>query len=131
MTLAPIFLNQNYFRHKYLDVCSNSSFTFNWYLGTSWKQQAAEIKWPKNQLQFKQTVERMWRKLRGPVEHSSKNQLQIFFGNIPEENIWEIFAPRKAARIKLLFSSFFLSTTSLLNTPNFRFIRPALHVFCK
>ena len=47
------------------------------------------------------------------------------------ENIWEIFAPRTAAQVIFLSSSFFLSTTSLLKTPNFRIPCPAVHVFCK
>ena len=62
MTLAPIFLNQNYLRHKYFDVCSLAvSLSID-----IWVQQpAAAVKFPKNQLQFKQTVERMGIKLRG------------------------------------------------------------------
>ena len=56
---------------------------------------------------------------------------QIFLMIQLRKSIWEIFAQRTAARRFFLFSSFFLSTISLLNTPNFRILRPAVHVFCK
>ena len=46
------------------------SFTFNLNFGTTWKQTAAVVKLPKNQFQFKQAAERMWIKLRGPVDYT-------------------------------------------------------------
>jgi hypothetical protein len=74
-------------------------------------------------------------KIVGTSSTLASKQHQIFYPIFSDENydenIWQIFALRRAAQVKFSFSSFFLSTTSLLNTPNFRFIRPALHVFCK
>ena len=50
-------------------VLSSLQFHFQFTI-RSWKQSSAAIKLPKNQLQFKQAVERMWIKLRGPVDQS-------------------------------------------------------------
>ena len=55
---------------KIFGCCLLCSFTFNLYLGTSWKQSSAAVEFPKNQLQFKQAAARMRMKLRGPVDHS-------------------------------------------------------------
>ena len=65
------------------------------------------------------------------TQGEATNISQFFSDENGGETIWEIFAPRTAAWIKLLFSSFFPGTASLLNTQNFRVIRPAVHVFCK
>ena len=67
-----------------------------------------------------------------------KDQLNValksdskYFGWLKQvKNIWQIFAPWRAALIKMLFSTFLLGTIWLLHTPNFMFIRPPLHVFC-
>ena len=59
-----------------------------------------------------------------------KTSSKYCFGDITEENIWGIFAQRMAAAIKFLFSSFF-KTGPDCSTPNFKFMGPAVHVFCK
>ena len=55
----------------------------------------------------------------------------IFSDENGYENIWKIFALGRAVGRNLLFSSFFLSTISMVSTQNFGILRPALHVFCK
>ena len=67
--LCSHFLKQDLFQMKRFGCHLLGSFTFNSYLGTRWKQSSSAAKLPKNQLQFKQAAERMWIKLRGPVEH--------------------------------------------------------------
>ena len=44
---------------------------------------------PKNQLQCKQAAERMWIKLRGPVEHSPSKLNPNIFADLNYENIWK------------------------------------------
>ena len=71
-------------------------------------------------------------KVRGPVEQNlGKDSSKYLWISRWEKNIWEIFALRRAGRRNFLYTSVFLSMTWLLNTPNFRLLRPALHVFCK
>ena len=55
----------------------------------------------------------------------------IFSDENGYENIWKIFALGRAVGRNFLFSSFFLSTISMVSTQNFGILRPALHFFCK
>ena len=68
--LGSHFIKPELFQMKIFGCYLLCSFTFNSYLGTSWKQSPAAVKLPKNQLQFKQAAEKMWINLRGPVDQS-------------------------------------------------------------
>ena len=68
--LSCHFIKLELFQMKIFRCYLLCSFTFNSYLGTSWKQSPAAVKLPVNQLQFKQAADRMWINLRGPVDQS-------------------------------------------------------------
>ena len=129
--LGSHFLMSELFQMKIFGSFLLCSFTFNLYLGTSWKQPAAEVENALESIAIQPGCGKVLKELRGPVEQSPLNQSPNIFTDPSCENIWEIFAPRRAARIKKLFSSFFKSRIWLLCIPNFKFIWPALHVFCK
>ena len=54
--LCSHFLNPELFQMKIFGCYLLCSFTFNLYLGMSWKQISAAVKLPKNQLRFKQAA---------------------------------------------------------------------------
>ena len=99
-TTAPIFPQYNYFRQN---IWGNIWFQFHFhklkqYQASSSKSLHLILQWV------------VW----GRVEcciNKPKVKLQIFqklfSDETGEENIWEIFAPRTAAQMKLFFSSFF------------------------
>ena len=118
--LGSHFLMPELFQMKIFGSFLFCSFTFNLYLGTSWKQPAAE-----ESVAIQSGCGKVLKELRGPVEHSPLYQSPNISADPSCENIWEIFAPRRAARIKKLFSSFFKSRIWLLHIPNFKFIWPA------
>ena len=68
---------------------------------------------------------------------NSKDQLNValkrdskYFGWLKQvNNIWQIFAPWRAALLKLLFSTFFLGMIWLLHTQSFMFHRPPFMFF--
>ena len=76
--LGSHFLETESFQTKIFGCLLLSSFTFNLYLGTNWKQLDAEVKLPKNQLQFKQTVERMWIKFEDQLNVALKTDYKYF-----------------------------------------------------
>ena len=54
--LGSHFLKPELFQMKIFGCYLLCSFTFNLYLGMSWKQISAAVKLPKNQLRFKQAA---------------------------------------------------------------------------
>ena len=70
MTMAPIFSRQNYFSWKYLDAISFAvSLSIHIWVRVE-NSLLQKLNCQKNQLQFQQAAERMWIKLRGPVDQS-------------------------------------------------------------
>ena len=75
----PPFWSSLIISDKIFGDCQLRSFTFEWYLGTSWTEStAAATKFTKSQLQFKQCAGRMWIKLWGRVEHSPQKSIKYF-----------------------------------------------------
>ena len=63
---------------------------------------------PRNQLQCKQAAERMWIKLRGPVEHSPSKLNPNIFADPNYENISNVKFTVNGCRHKFAVFSFFL-----------------------
>ena len=72
------------------------SFTFNLYLGTSWKQPAAEVEIAWESVAIQPGCGEVLKESRGPVEHSPLNQSPDIFADPSCENICEIFAQGRA-----------------------------------
>ena len=112
---APIFQGNNCFRVKYLKI----TFTFNIYLGTSWKEAKSA----------KKSIEILtgWWKVVFQIFGTS----WMLCGSVVwvNENIWEIFAPWRGQLSKKLFWSLFKSRVWLASVQNFNFNSHPLHVF--
>ena len=112
---APIFQGNNCFRVKYLKI----TFTFNIYLGTSWKEAKSA----------KKSIEILtgWWKVVFQIFGTS----WMLCGSVVwvNENIWEIFAPWRGQLSKKLFWSLFKSRVWWASVQNFNFNSHPLHVF--
>ena len=76
---------------KIFGDCQLRSFTFEWYLGTSWTQSSSELKSIAVQTVYRQDVNKMW----GRVEH------------LPQKSASNILAMKKIRKIFVFFKFHF------------------------